>query len=103
MKGVAPTACAVEEASQADPTQGVWKSGQSGMDPLDGVAAFARVVESGSVWTAARRLKISKSAVSPLDFGEIDGVHDIGAAVAEVSRNIVDIDAEIACESWNRD
>jgi len=34
------------------------------MDPLDGIAAFARVVESSSFSAAARRLKISKSAVS---------------------------------------
>jgi DNA-binding transcriptional LysR family regulator len=34
------------------------------MDPLDGFAAFARVVDSGSFSGAARRLKISKSAVS---------------------------------------
>ncbi|TXL72430.1 LysR family transcriptional regulator [Vineibacter terrae] len=34
------------------------------MDPLDGIAAFARVVDSGSFSAAARRLKISKSAVS---------------------------------------
>lgn len=34
------------------------------MDPLDGVAAFARVVDSGSFSAAAQRLKISKSAVS---------------------------------------
>src|SRR5262249_14279909 len=34
------------------------------MDPLDGIAAFARVVESRSFSAAARRLKISKSAVS---------------------------------------
>ncbi len=34
------------------------------MDPLDGIAAFARVVDSGSFCAAARRLKISKSAVS---------------------------------------
>jgi molybdenum-dependent DNA-binding transcriptional regulator ModE len=34
------------------------------MDPLDGVAAFARVVESGSFSAAARRLRISKSAAS---------------------------------------
>jgi len=34
------------------------------MDPLDGVIAFARVVESGSFSVAARRLGISKSAVS---------------------------------------
>jgi DNA-binding transcriptional LysR family regulator len=34
------------------------------MDPLDGIAAFARVVESGSFSAAAGRLKISKSAVS---------------------------------------
>jgi DNA-binding transcriptional LysR family regulator len=32
------------------------------MDPLDGVAAFARVVEAGSFSAAARRLRISKSA-----------------------------------------
>jgi DNA-binding transcriptional LysR family regulator len=34
------------------------------MDPLDGIAAFARVVDSGSFSAAAGRLKISKSAVS---------------------------------------
>jgi DNA-binding transcriptional LysR family regulator len=34
------------------------------MDPLDGIAAFARVVDSGSFSAASRRLKISKSAVS---------------------------------------
>jgi DNA-binding transcriptional LysR family regulator len=34
------------------------------MDPLDGIAAFARVVDSGGFSAAARRLKISKSAVS---------------------------------------
>jgi DNA-binding transcriptional LysR family regulator len=34
------------------------------MDPLDGIAAFGRVVESSSFSAAARRLKISKSAVS---------------------------------------
>ncbi|HEX2889882.1 LysR family transcriptional regulator [Vineibacter terrae] len=34
------------------------------MDPLDGIAAFARVVDSGSFSAAARRLRISKSAVS---------------------------------------
>jgi DNA-binding transcriptional LysR family regulator len=34
------------------------------MDPLDGIAAFARVVDSGSFSAAARHLKISKSAVS---------------------------------------
>ena len=34
------------------------------MDPLDGITAFARVVDSGSFSAAARRLKISKSAVS---------------------------------------
>lgn len=34
------------------------------MDPLDGIAAFAHVVDSGSFSAAARRLKISKSAVS---------------------------------------
>lgn len=34
------------------------------MDPLDGIAAFARAVDSGSFSAAARRLKISKSAVS---------------------------------------
>jgi DNA-binding transcriptional LysR family regulator len=34
------------------------------MDPLDGIAAFARVVDSGSFSAAARRLNISKSAVS---------------------------------------
>jgi DNA-binding transcriptional LysR family regulator len=34
------------------------------MDPLDGIAAFARVVDSGSFSAAARALKISKSAVS---------------------------------------
>jgi DNA-binding transcriptional LysR family regulator len=34
------------------------------MDPLDGIAAFVRVVDSGSFSAAARRLKISKSAVS---------------------------------------
>jgi DNA-binding transcriptional LysR family regulator len=34
------------------------------MDQLDGIAAFARVVDSGSFSMAARHLKISKSAVS---------------------------------------
>jgi DNA-binding transcriptional LysR family regulator len=34
------------------------------MDPLDGVAAFAHVVDSGSFSAAAHRLGISKSAVS---------------------------------------
>jgi DNA-binding transcriptional LysR family regulator len=34
------------------------------MDPLEGVAAFARVVEAGSFSAAARRLRISKSATS---------------------------------------
>jgi DNA-binding transcriptional LysR family regulator len=34
------------------------------MDPLEGIAAFGRVVESGSFAAAARRLKLSKSAVS---------------------------------------
>src|SRR5436189_5538184 len=34
------------------------------MDPLDGIAAFARVVDGGSFSAAAYRLKISKSAVS---------------------------------------
>jgi DNA-binding transcriptional LysR family regulator len=34
------------------------------MDPLDGVAAFARVAADGSFSAAAARLKISKSAVS---------------------------------------
>ncbi len=34
------------------------------MDPLDGIAAFARVVDSGSFSAAARRLNVSKSAVS---------------------------------------
>ncbi|TYO66049.1 LysR family transcriptional regulator [Bradyrhizobium hipponense] len=34
------------------------------MDPLDGVAAFVRVVEAGSFSAAARRLHISKSATS---------------------------------------
>ncbi len=34
------------------------------MDPLDGVAAFARVVQAGSFSAAARRLRISKSATS---------------------------------------
>jgi DNA-binding transcriptional LysR family regulator len=34
------------------------------MDPLDGIAAFARVVDSGSFSAAARRLDISKSAIS---------------------------------------
>lgn len=34
------------------------------MDPLDGIAAFARVVDCGSFSAAARRLNISKSAVS---------------------------------------
>lgn len=34
------------------------------MDPLDGIAAFARVVDSGSFSAAAGRLGISKSAVS---------------------------------------
>jgi DNA-binding transcriptional LysR family regulator len=34
------------------------------MDPLDGIVAFARVVDSGSFSAAARRLNISKSAIS---------------------------------------
>lgn len=34
------------------------------MDPLDGIAAFARVVDSGSFSAAARRLSMSKSAIS---------------------------------------
>jgi DNA-binding transcriptional LysR family regulator len=34
------------------------------MDPLDGITAFTRVVDSGSFSAAAGRLKISKSAVS---------------------------------------
>jgi DNA-binding transcriptional LysR family regulator len=34
------------------------------MDPLDGIATFARVVEVGSFSAAARRLRISKSAAS---------------------------------------
>ena len=34
------------------------------MDPLDGIAAFVRVVDSGSFSAAARRLNVSKSAVS---------------------------------------
>ncbi|MPZ41664.1 MAG: LysR family transcriptional regulator [Rhizobiales bacterium] len=34
------------------------------MDPLDGIAAFARVVDGGSFSAAAHRLGISKSAVS---------------------------------------
>jgi len=34
------------------------------MDPLDGIAAFACVVDSGSFSAAAHRLRISKSAVS---------------------------------------
>src|SRR3546814_451359 len=34
------------------------------MDPLDGIAAFARVVDSGSFSAAARQLNLSKSAVS---------------------------------------
>jgi DNA-binding transcriptional LysR family regulator len=34
------------------------------MDPLDGIAAFARVVDSGSFSAAARRLNLSKSAIS---------------------------------------
>src|SRR5438105_509367 len=34
------------------------------MDRLDGIAAFAHVVDSGSFSAAARRLKISKSAIS---------------------------------------
>jgi DNA-binding transcriptional LysR family regulator len=34
------------------------------MDPLDGIAAFVRVVDCGSFSAAAARLKISKSAVS---------------------------------------
>src|SRR5919198_1164452 len=34
------------------------------MDPLDGIAAFACVADNGSFTAAARRLKISKSAVS---------------------------------------
>src|SRR5919198_26327 len=42
----------------------VRNSGQSVMDPLDGIAAFARVVENGSFSAAAHRLGISKSAVS---------------------------------------
>lgn len=35
-----------------------------GMDPLDGIAAFARVVDCGSFSAAAQRLGLSKSAVS---------------------------------------
>lgn len=34
------------------------------MDPLDGIAAFVRVVDSGSFSAAAQRLNVSKSAVS---------------------------------------
>ncbi len=34
------------------------------MDPLDGIAAFARVVDCGSFSAAAERLKLSKSAIS---------------------------------------
>jgi DNA-binding transcriptional LysR family regulator len=34
------------------------------VDPLDGIAAFARVVDSGSFSAAARRLNVSKSAIS---------------------------------------
>src|SRR5437762_14346003 len=34
------------------------------MDPLDGIAAFARVVDGGSFSAAAYRLGFSKSAVS---------------------------------------
>ncbi len=34
------------------------------MDPLDGIAAFARVVDCGSFSAAADRLKLSKSAIS---------------------------------------
>ena len=34
------------------------------MDPLDGIAAFARVVDCGSFSAAAARLKLSKSAIS---------------------------------------
>ena len=34
------------------------------MDPLDGIAAFVRVIDTGSFSAAARRLKLSKSAVS---------------------------------------
>lgn len=34
------------------------------MDPLEGIAAFVRVVDSGSFSAAAHRLGISKSAVS---------------------------------------
>jgi DNA-binding transcriptional LysR family regulator len=34
------------------------------MDPLEGIATFARVVEAGSFSAAAQRLKVSKSAVS---------------------------------------
>jgi DNA-binding transcriptional LysR family regulator len=34
------------------------------MDPLDGIAAFARVVDSGSFSAAAQRMGLSKSAVS---------------------------------------
>ena len=34
------------------------------MDPLEGIAAFARVVDSGSFSAAAHRLGISKSAIS---------------------------------------
>ena len=34
------------------------------MDPLDGIAAFARVVDGGSFSAAARRLNVSKSAIS---------------------------------------
>jgi DNA-binding transcriptional LysR family regulator len=34
------------------------------MDPLDGIAAFVSVIDAGSFSAAARRLKLSKSAVS---------------------------------------
>ncbi len=39
------------------------------MDPLDGIAAFARVADSGSFSAAARRLDVSKSAVRPMCSG----------------------------------
>ena len=39
------------------------------MDPLDAIAAFARVADSGSFSAAARRLDVSKSAVRPMCSG----------------------------------
>src|SRR6266550_326910 len=39
----------------------VLNSGQSNMDPLDGIAAFAGVVDSGSFSAAARRLSVTEA------------------------------------------